>query len=878
MCRKLIYLTSFIFVLGLVNTSVVSGIDLDTDPALVGWWKFDEGVGDTTADSSGNENTGTLHGPVEWTDEGYIGGALLFTGPFNYVLVEDSPELNPTDAITIAAWINPSWTGNNRIIQKSTEGSDNQYRLIKEGGNNIRVHFPPIPRFEVTGNIPPASEWTHLAATYDGSSLKVYYNGVVVAETAASGKMDISDGPLFIGNKHSTAPAGDEFNGIIDDVRIYNRALSQGEIIKLGATPKATKPSPADRALRLETWATLGWTPGYAAISHDLYFGDNYVDVDAGTPDTFLGNQAVEFSLVGFPGSPYPDGLILGTTYYWRVDEVNDLNPDSPWKGDVWRFTVPPMTAWKPSPRDGAKFVDPNTDLSWSPGLGAKLHTVYFGDNFDDVNTATGGSPQGPETYELGPLELDKVYYWRVDEFDGANTYKGDVWSFTTMGLEITGGIKGEYYNNLNIVGTPILTRIDPQINFDWGGDSPGPGVKAPLFSVRWTGELDVPFAEIYTFYANVEAGIRLWVNDQVLVDNWMMHHMAIEYQGKIYLEAGTCPIVMELANLHNGYGGNVMSAQLSWSNPDMAKEIIPQYTLSVPLKASRPNPPNGAVDVRQLPILVWSSGDQAASHQVYFGTDEEVVRNADTGSPEYKVSNDLGSESYDPGKLEWDTTYYWRVDEVNNVNPDSPWMGYVWSFKTADFLVVDDFEPYNDLELDDPDSNRIFNTWMDGWDQPSNGSIVGYGVPPFCERTIVHSGRQAMPLFYDNSGPANYSEATLPLSYPRDWTEKGVTTLTLWFYGDPANAAEPMYVAVANSTGPTAVVSHDNPDAAQIAIWTEWNIDLQAFADQGVDLTDVDTIAIGFGDKNNPQAGGSGAMYFDDIGLYPPPPEPEAP
>jgi hypothetical protein len=77
------------------------------------------------------------------------------------------------------------------------------------------------------------------------------------------------------------------------------------------------------------------------------------------------------------------------------------------------------------------------------------------------------------------------------------------------------------------------------------------------------------------------------------------------------------------------------------------------------------------------------------------------------------------------------------------------------------------------------------------------------------------------------------------------------------------------LYVALNGS----AVVSYDNPDAAQIGIWTEWTIDLQAFADQGVNLTNVNTIALGLGNRNNPQAGGSGTMYFDDIRLYRPAP-----
>jgi hypothetical protein len=105
-----------------------------------------------------------------------------------------------------------------------------------------------------------------------------------------------------------------------------------------------------------------------------------------------------------------------------------------------------------------------------------------------------------------------------------------------------------------------------------------------------------------------------------------------------------------------------------------------------------------------------------------------------------------------------------------------------------------------------------------------------------------------------------------------RDWTEEGVGVLSLWFYGDTANAAERMYVALKGS----AVVYHDDPSAAQITTWTEWPIDLQEFVAQGVNLANVNTISIGFGDKNNLQAGGSGMVLFDDIRLYRPAPEPE--
>jgi hypothetical protein len=94
---------------------------------------------------------------------------------------------------------------------------------------------------------------------------------------------------------------------------------------------------------------------------------------------------------------------------------------------------------------------------------------------------------------------------------------------------------------------------------------------------------------------------------------------------------------------------------------------------------------------------------------------------------------------------------------------------------------------------------------------------------------------------------------------------------------GIASNAAEPLYVAVSNSTGNSAIVVNDDPAAAQIDTWTEWVIPLQAFADQGIVLTNVDRIAIGLGTRGNISIpGGSGKMFIDDIRLYQPAPEPE--
>jgi hypothetical protein len=711
MCRKLIYSCSFVLVLGLILTSVAKAVD----PDLIGYWKFDETSGTTAQDATSNGNDGTLNGDPQWAG-GMLGGALEFDGDGDYVDIGDDPIFKITDQITVACWIKVSqFTVDWQAI--FTMGDDSWRLQRQTTTDNLCWACTGVTGtpgdWWLHGDVNVNDgEWHHTAGVYDGSKYYLYVDGELDASKDTSGTMSISSFPVFIGA--NAQQGGREFEGLIDDVRVYKRALMDTEILGVmsggGAEyPLASGPVPKDGAIHPDTWVNISWRAGDYAVSHDVYLSDNFDDVDAGAESTFQGNQTSTFLVVGFPGFAYPDGLIPGTTYYWRIDEVNDTEPNSPWKGDVWSFMIPPKTAYFPDPADAGEAVAVNPSLSWTPGFGAKLHTVYFGDNFDEVSNAAGGLPRGSATYSPGELKQAKTYYWRVDEFDAIQTYTGNVWSFTTEGA---------------------VASLDPA---------------------------------------------------------------------------------------------------------------------------------NGAVDVTQTPVLTWAPG-LGASHELYFG--------ADAASLELKGSGNLGSESYDPGQLEWNTTYYWRVDEANATNADSPWTGPLWSFTTANFLIIDDMESYNDLDEGEPGSNRIYLAWIDGFDNPAtNGSVVGNLDPPFAEQTIVHSGLQSMPMSYDNA--VGKSEATLTLTSTHDWTVNGVNRLTIWFRGNANNAAEPLYVALNDS----AVVTHDNPDAAQTTSWTEWNIDLQAFADQGVNLANVNSITLGLGNRNNPVAGGSGMMYFDDIRLYPPAP-----
>ena len=440
MCRKLICLISSVLVLGLVS---------NVSAGLIAHWEFDEGSGTIARDSSGKGHDGTLQGDPQWV-AGMIGsGALSFDGTDGLVEAGDDASLSLTDALTITAWVWVHDLNTNYFLvckQPSGTAGDNypgnyEFRTEVNSGALQFGHQETEGEqftFYTSDSSIAVEQWHHVAVTVTkGDLVEFYIDGVAAGSSEQSTNFGVlNDEPVRIGGRKDGYSF---FNGLLDDIRLYDRTLSAAQIQKLfdGIPPTFTiaeKPDPQDGALFEDTWVNLSWSPGSFAVSHDVYLGDNLDDVSDGAGDTFRGNQTGTFLVAGFPGFPYPDGLVPGITYYWRIDEVNDTEPNSPWKGDVWSFSIPPKTGYNPDPADGAEFVDPNAILTWTPGYGARIHTVYFGDNFDDVESATGGVPTGTASYSPDALELEKVYYWRVDEFDAVETHKGDVWAFTTPG------------------------------------------------------------------------------------------------------------------------------------------------------------------------------------------------------------------------------------------------------------------------------------------------------------------------------------------------------------------------------------------------------------------------------------------------------------
>jgi hypothetical protein len=728
MCKRMIYVVSLVMMLSVAGS---------TSADLVAHWPLDDGSGTVAVDVTGNGNDGTLNGDPQWV-AGKIGGGLEFDGD-DFVDCGNQDILNfGTNDWTITAWIRTTQPDPDRGTIFAN-GSDNsggiRFTLATHEANPNHITLTTDDNSTKTqalgATVVIDGEWYHIAGMRQGTTISVHVNGVLDGTNTIPATIDFSGSSqshaylgAIDGNSDPAAVALEKiYIGVLDDIRIYNVALSEDELqATMEGTvgfPYALGPDPADGALIADTWVNLSWRAGDFAVSHDVYLGEDSDEVSNATPesDVFRGNQTATFYVAGFPGFAYPDGLVPGTTYYWRIDEVNEADPNSPWVGPVWSFSIPPKTAYNPDPADNAESIGPeDVTLSWTAGYGAKLHTVYIGNDYDEVNNAAGGAMQGSTTYNAGSLEAEKVYYWRVDEFDAVQTYKGEIWTFTTPGA----------------VGTP--------------------------------------------------------------------------------------------------------------------------------------QPADGAVGAAMTTTLSWMPATNATSHQVYLGLDKDAVRNADTGAPEYQGSAALGSESLDPGKLAWQTMYFWRVDAVTSAGTVK---GPIWSFTTADFIAVEDFESYTD---DDVAGEAIWQTWIDGFGIADNGAQAGYLVPPYCEQSIVHGGLQSMPLLYTNEAGVTNSEATLTLTTARDWTEEGVGELSLWFRGSAANAADPLYVAISNTAGAPAVVAYDDPTAAQKGSWTPWVIPLQTFADQGINLVNVDKIAIGLGSKSGmAAAGGTGTMYIDDIRLYRP-------
>ena len=906
------------------------------DQGLVGWWKFDEGSGTVAADSSGNGRDGTLVSDPVWRQDGVHNGCLFFDGAQSHVRVPNQDSLNPgSGSFTFAFWANvdtaPGTTGTTNwdlAVNKRDSGSvgyyigaDRNQGTADQTGYRFMLGDTGATRRDTPFVTVPLGEWVFVAAVLDRDmdEHRISVDGGQSWATATPPPGPIAPN-VDLGIGWDIGVNNYWFHGRIDDVRLYNWPLSTNElaIVMEGGEgfPAALRPDPEDGAVLGATWVNLMWMPGSFAVSHDLYLGTSFDDVNDGAEGTFVGNLATNLQILGFTGFPVPDGLVPGATYYWRVDEVNDADPDSPWKGDVWSFTVQPKIAHDPVPHDGARYIATDVTLGWTAGFGAKLHTVYFGDSFDDVSAASGGASQADTTYVPGPLEPSGTYYWRVDEFDAETTHTGDVWSFTTIpAISIV---------DPNLVGWWKLDEGSGTTALDWSGhenhgslvDGPkwvegifggalklGPANYVELNAVAddltsnevtlsaWINTADTG-TWVWWFSCNTASGgnvvilglisgqITLYENGEeihskTLVHDSQWHHVAytrIGDQGYLYVD-----VVLQGTHdaSYNFSADNLWSIGQEYDagpnpgdfldgivddvriyNMSMTQDQILELLRGDPVYAGSPSPAHGSTSdvVRALP-LNWSPGESASQHAVYFGTDRDAVAGADTSDTTGLFRGLQTGTSYTPPEgVEWaGGSYYWRIDEHNTDGTVTK--GNTWKFSVADYILIEDFEAYNDIASGEPGSNLVYETWLDGFGIATNGSTMGYTVAfqPSMETDIVHGGRQSAPMMYDNT-TATLSEVTRTLT-AQNWTEHGVKTLGLWFHGTSGNTGK-LYVKVNGSK-----VVYDGDALDMQRGWQAWNIELTSF---GVNLQSVTSLVIGV-----EGSGATGTLLLDDIRLY---------
>jgi uncharacterized membrane protein YkoI len=433
-------------------TAVPYTASIAATDGLVGWWKMDNIQDGKVIDSSGKGNDGEIVGICE-PAEGFVGsGALQITN--GGVAIADSPSLHPP-RFTIAMWVN--WAdGQGALARLLQQGNDNKESMVILGGGGASDSGPSANVFYFSifststdeegdasistvkaPGIFEGGKWRHLVAIYDGSDLLLYVDGKVVGQKTIGDVtlFAVEGNPLVIGCR---PPNMDRtFNGVIDDVRMYNKALSAEDIRKLyvwkgGSADNAALPNPADKSSNILPNSKLKWMKGSNAAVSMVYFGADEAavkNVKWGDPEYKVSTSKESFD---------PGRLEFDKKYFWRVDSLANGKIS---KGDVWSFSTISGKAENPTPDPLLKNVDTNIKLTWKASSLAMSHDVYFGDDPDEVENATKGSKAhkgtlglGKEFLDPGKLEEGKYYYWRVDENCAAGVAKGDVWQFRTKG------------------------------------------------------------------------------------------------------------------------------------------------------------------------------------------------------------------------------------------------------------------------------------------------------------------------------------------------------------------------------------------------------------------------------------------------------------
>ncbi len=697
-----------------------SGIcSADVTTGLVSRWSLD-----TTLEDQGTlANDGILTGPANW-QTGKIGQAMGFDGS-NYVSIGNESDYDFTGPMTISAWFIADFsTPNQTIISKGT--SFHIYRNFES--NTLTFLCDDMSRPAVGTVSINDNNWHHVAGVYGGSTISIYIDGQLDFSRSANGAILTNDYELRIGSNAELENVN--WQGAIDEVRVYDRALSAAEVAEIGEGFVAQAITPINNSTVGATNVTLNWLPGYQSQSHDVYFGTEALAVENAitTSPEYKGNQILTNTTYAL------SNLESDKTYYWRIDEVQS---STTYKGNVWNFTTQDSSLrgwWKFDETSGDIAEDSSAyscdavlinEPQWEEGrVDGCLHFNSAGwnqercevdneanfDITDQITIAGWIKVWGWARWGSYDTIISKGDSWKLYR-NGSNDYHGPL-NFKLSGVSPSGGVSvygvedENTWNHIGAVydGTKMCLYVDGILKS----------------SVAASGNIITNNSKvsIATNIENLTYQYRGRIDDLRVYDRALsvveIAHLAEAYyvnafnpipvDGQTGLDKNLAQIKWSASifeNTHNVYFGTdavavenatIASDEFQLSAPNDVNyfdlpaletgqtyywridEIYAAQELKgdvwsftvLPANAWNPKPIVNAL-VESDRALVWSEGELGGSYDIYFGTDYTEVENADHNSPSYKGNQAIDANSYDPGPLKSGKKYYWRIEQVNN-------------------------------------------------------------------------------------------------------------------------------------------------------------------------------------------------------------------
>ncbi len=936
---------------------------LGDDPALVGWWKLDDGAGTVATDSSGNGNHGNLVGTLDWVD-GIIGGGLHFDGTTAQVDIPPSSSLTVINKgdFSCMVWLKTdALDGTNQYaFQQADLNGNGRSWLFIAGDNEIRSYVGN--NTTGSGVYVQAQTWYHagFVVTENGAadSVQMYVNGVPEGAATQWGMEDCGGG--FYMGAHKGLAADTRWTGILDDLRVYSRALTQEEIqtAMLGIPPEvASNPYPVDKSTDVSRDTPLTWQAGEFAQTHDIYLGtvvDAVESADRGNPMGVLlsqGQATTEFD---------PSRLDFGQTYYWRIDEVNAAPDSTIFKGDIWSFTVEPMaypigTVVATSNATSDPTAGPENTVNGSGLNAVGEHSTEAADMW----LGTGGAE--PIWIQFGFDRIYKLHEMRVWNY---NVQFEAVLGFGLRDVSVEYSIEGIEWTTQGDVelaratATPTYTA---NTTVDFGGAS-ARYVRLTVSS-GWGMMGQYGLSEVRFTYIPVQPRDPQPVDGATEVDpatilSWRAGREADTHEIYLGIDPDALTIIDTVdqatytADLNFGdtYYWQVVEVNEGEAVSAWAGDVWSLSTLEYALIDGF-DEYDDDIDARTTIFDTWLDGwvNETGSTVGYFDApfaEKTIVRSGgqsmplqyeNTVSPFYSEAERIFDSAQDwtvngadtlavyfqgvPGPFAelpsgkivlgaagtdiWNTTDECRlaykslsgngsiVAYVESVANTNAWAkGGVMIRETLDAgsmfaavystpgngcryqgRLVTDASAVSDTAVATPeqialraphwvkiervgnDFNGYYSTDGENWTSMSwNPQTIAMASDVYIGLVLTSHAAGVL-------GSAEFSDAATAGNVSGQWT-----VATIGPEQPEGNATSPLYVTLEDATGKSATVSHPAGDAAVIlGGWNEWAIPMSDFA--GVNLSRIEVMKIGVGNPANPTAGGTGIVYFDDLG-----------